>query len=151
MAEHDLHNFRGFRREHAETVVPEAASDEEATIDRCDVAVRAYFYLLTEIVAQVSLHSWIVVRRGLRQHRIHGERKILRLIVAVVSVARALDVRRVIAVPTVDGELMASCYGDNRRQRQLRVSVRRDVDDRRVEMELQGHAHIVGHGIKHHG
>lgn len=137
MTEHNLHDFRGFRGEDSEAVVPEAACNQEATVDCRDEAIGANFNLLTEIVAQMSLHCWIIVGGCLRQHGIHGEWQILRLIVTVICVAWTLNVRRVVAVPTINRKLMTSCYSHNRRQRQLRVSVRRNVNDWRVKMELQ--------------
>lgn len=61
VAKDDLHDFRRLRGEDSETVVPEAAGDQEATVHRRNEAVGPNLQHLTEVVAQVAAHHRIIV------------------------------------------------------------------------------------------
>lgn len=56
----------------------------------------------------------------------------------------------VIGVPAINGKLLAGGYRHNRWQWQLRISVGRDMTDRRIRREFYGHANIVRNAREHH-
>jgi hypothetical protein len=61
VAEDDLHDLGCFGGEHPETVVPEAASDQEFAVDGGDEAVRADPEVLAEVVAEVAAQHVILI------------------------------------------------------------------------------------------
>lgn len=53
-----------FGSEHTKTVVPEAAGNQEATVDGCHEAVRTDFQHLAKVVAQMAAADRIAVVVG---------------------------------------------------------------------------------------
>lgn len=66
MTENNLHDFRRFCGKDSETVVPEAASQQESTVDGGDKAIRTNAQLLTEVVAEMTTHSGYLIVVGIR-------------------------------------------------------------------------------------
>lgn len=56
----------------------------------------------------------------------------------------------VIGIPPINSKLLSGSYRHNRWQWQLRISVSRDMTDRRVRRKLDGHAHIIRNAREHH-
>lgn len=53
-----------FGSEHTKTVVPEAAGNQEATVDGCDEAVRTDFQHLAKVVAQMATADRVAIVVG---------------------------------------------------------------------------------------
>ena len=56
----------------------------------------------------------------------------------------------VVRIPTVDGEMLIRRYRYDRRIRQLRIRIGRDMADRRVRQEFHDHAHVLRDWREHH-
>lgn len=56
----------------------------------------------------------------------------------------------VIGIPPINSKLLPSSYRHNWWQWQLRISVGRDMTDRWIRREFDGHAHVIRDAREHH-